>query len=131
MNRGQARNSSAEEAAHLDAVLAFYNVDRLVIGHTPGLGTVVPRFGGKVLVVDTGMASYYGSYIAALEIITNEQQAVLTTLQEGERISVPTNEADIAAYLETVAELLDEPPAPLLQAIQTLTAPAEVVSQQN
>ena len=84
-----------------------------------------------MLVVDTGMASYYGSYIAALEIITNEQQAVLTTLQEGERISVPTNDADIADYLETVAELLDEPPAPLLQAIQTLTAPAEVVGQQN
>ena len=66
------------ESAHVDATLAHYDVDRIVIGHTPGLGTIVPRFGGKVLVIDSGISDYYGGYLTSLTIegdrLINTQQ---------------------------------------------------------
>lgn len=30
------------------------------------MGTIVPRFEGRVLVIDTGLSSYYGEFRASL-----------------------------------------------------------------
>ena len=119
--RGLAQNNEATELAHLDAVLAFYEVDRIIIGHTPGLGTIVPRFGGKVIVVDSGMSDYYGGYSASLEILSKEGEAQLNTLQLEQRIPI---DSDLISYFEQVARALPNAPATLLQHIEVLKQPS-------
>jgi hypothetical protein len=115
--RGLATNEEALELAHVDAVLAFYDVDRIVVGHTPGLGTVVPRFGGKVLLIDTGISAYYGAYLGSLLIEGDD----LTTVQVGVSVSVPQGEGSLLAYYRTIAE--QQPvAASLVKLIDTLKA---------
>lgn len=86
--RGLAQNDAATELAHVDALLGFYDVDHIVIGHTPGAGVILPRFAGKVLVVDTGLSTYYGAHSASLLIEGDEMVAQ----QDGERYSIPQGE---------------------------------------
>ncbi|MEQ8313427.1 MAG: metallophosphoesterase [Gammaproteobacteria bacterium] len=121
--RGLAQGSAAEELAHVEAVLAFYEVDRIIIGHTPGLGTIVPRFGGKVLIIDSGMSDYYGGYAASLEILQTEDGSEINTLQAGERTAIPPGEEAVLDYFEHMATLLPDAPAALQQHINQLRQP--------
>ena len=105
--RGLAQNDAATEAAHVDAVLEYYDVDHIVIGHTPGLATVVPRFGGKVILIDSGMSAYYGSHRASLEITNGE----FITHQGEVELPLPISNDPLLPYLETVAEMEDGVPA--------------------
>lgn len=117
--RGLAINEETLELAHVDAVLAFYDVDRIVVGHTPGLGTIVPRFGGKVVVIDTGISAYYGAYLGSLLIEGDS----LTAIQSGVSVSVPQGEESLLPYYHAIAE--QKPVAASLQKlIDTLTMAA-------
>jgi len=118
--RGLAQGDEALESAHLDAVLAFYDVDRIVIGHTPGLGTIVPRFDGRVLVIDSGMSEYYGGYSASLEILSGAGGVSVSTIQAGERTAIMSGEGETMNYFEQIADLLPEPSPALLQHIETM-----------
>lgn len=108
--RGLATNDETLELAHVEQVLAAYDVDRIIVGHTPGMGSVVPRFAGKVLVVDAGLSAYYGGQRAAL-LLENDQAI---TLQRGSRVGVPDSAEGLLAYFEQIAKL--EPEVPALQA---------------
>jgi hypothetical protein len=100
----------------VDAVLAHYGVKRIVIGHTPTAGTVIPRFGGKVVMIDVGLASYYGGRLACL-VIENGEPYVL---HRGTRLDMPAGgSAELAAFLKRAAEL-DPPPSPLLPLVRQL-----------
>ena len=99
--RGLATNDEEVEKPHLERVLATYDVDRVVIGHTPGLGTIVPRFEGRVLVIDTGLSKSYGGFRASLLLQNNEA----TTLQREQEIPVPDSKTDLLSYFERIAEL--------------------------
>lgn len=96
--RGLASGDELIEADHVDAVLAAFDVDRIVVGHTPGLGTVVPRFGGKVLVIDTGIAEYYGSHLASLRIEGNKY----FTVQNDQKLAIPNSNEKLLEYFEQV-----------------------------
>lgn len=116
--RGLAVNAPELERAHVEQLLATYNVDRVIIAHTPGQGTVVPRFDGRVLVIDAGIAAYYGGHLASL--VLEDGQAL--TIQRGERIEVPTTDAGLLPYFQRIAEL--EPDATALQdTIRRLQSP--------
>ncbi|MEQ8955522.1 MAG: protein-tyrosine-phosphatase, partial [Gammaproteobacteria bacterium] len=115
--RGLAQHDEALESAHLDAVLAFYDADHIVIGHTPGWGTVVPRFGGKVILIDSGMSEYYGSHRASLEIDSGE----FRTRQGNNLLDLPLGDDDPLPYLQAIAEIEGNVPA-LLQLIQAYLA---------
>ncbi len=116
--RGLVNNDEQTELAHLEAILEFYDVDRLVLGHTPGLGTIRPRFGARVLIIDTGISSHYGAHLASLLI----EDDSLYTLQGGERIAIPTDQAALLPYLQQIAEL--EPGASALRVyIEALQSP--------
>lgn len=99
--RGLASTEESLEAAHVDAALARYDVDHIVVGHTPGLGTIVPRFDGKVLVIDSGISGYYGGHLASLTI----EDGQLFNTQQGQRLAIPVADADPIPYFEAVAEL--------------------------
>lgn len=116
--RGLALNEEEIEKAHLELLLATYDVDRVVVGHTPGSGTIVPRFEGRVLIIDAGLSSYYGGFRASLLL----ENGAAITLQREQRIPVPDTEAGLLSYFTRIAEL--EPDARALQArIRNLASP--------
>ena len=118
--RGLASNDEEIERAHLEQVLATFDVDRVVLGHTPGLGTIVPRFEGRVLIVDTGLSSYYGGFLASLLIENSEA----FTVQQDEKVPLPESKEGLLPYFQRIGEL--EPNARALQArINDLTAPVD------
>ncbi len=65
------------------ALLARYGAKRFVTGHTPQQDRrITVRFGGRVVLIDTGMLSYYKGRASALEIDGD----ALTAIYEGERV---------------------------------------------
>jgi hypothetical protein len=66
--RGLAQAPEEELAGHVDAVLAHLGARHMVIGHTPMREGIQPRFGGKVLLIDTGMTPSYGGRPACLVV---------------------------------------------------------------
>jgi hypothetical protein len=109
--RGLASNEESVEAAHVDAILARYEADYIVVGHTPGYGTVVPRFDSRVLLIDTGISQYYGAYLASL-LVENDQ---FFTNQRGEKIRIPESSEGLLDYYQQIAEV--EPSATNLRAL--------------
>lgn len=99
--RGMAVNDELTEQAHVDAVLNFYDVDHIVLGHTPSLSTAIPRFGGKVIVIDSGISAYYGSHLVSLVIENNE----FFTRQRGESFRIPMGDEPLLPYFKAVAEV--------------------------
>ena len=85
--RGFAEWSEEEGAPHVTNVLSSYGVERIVAGHSTQKGQISSRFGGKVLLIDTGMlTSYYpGGRPSALEIRAGE----FTAVYPNERVSLP------------------------------------------
>lgn len=59
---------SLSQSEEVDLALSTYNVDRLVIGHTPTLSGIKSTHDGKVIQIDTGIAAYYGGTQSYLEI---------------------------------------------------------------
>ena len=98
--RGLAKNPRQVELEPLINMLAFYNVRRIVIAHTPTPGLVLSRFDGRVVMIDVGMSKAYGGAMANLLI---EGDAMMA-LHRGQRIALPSN-GDFKAYLEAVARL--------------------------
>lgn len=100
--RGWARLAETPENHQaLDEVLAAFSVQRMVIAHTPLLPTVLPRFDGKILMVDVGMAKHYGSGTGVLEILPSG----LFVRHADEMVEIPTNQDKVLDYLNQVAEL--------------------------
>jgi hypothetical protein len=112
--RGLATGDEQQEADQVDAVLAAFDVDRIIIGHTPGLGTIVPRFGGKVLIIDAGIAEYYGSHLASLRIEGDNY----FTIQNGNKVLLPSNSREMIRYFEQMAQ--HEPTQALLNRLEEL-----------
>ena len=119
--RGLAQGPEEPLVEHVDALLARHGAKRIVVGHTPTIGTVMPRFNGKVLIVDVGMAEYYGKRLACLII----EDGVPYTLHRGQRIELPRDgsNAELHRYLSEVAAL-DPGSSPLTKAVQSLEAGA-------
>lgn len=118
--RGLARNPESQEQAHLENVLENYGVKRIVVGHTVTNGTVAPRFGGRVMMIDCGMAEYYGGRQACL-LVENDRAF---TIHRGEKLEIPTGDEALAPYLEKAAAL-DPQPSPLAKWLAQLKAAGE------
>jgi hypothetical protein len=85
--RGLAGGDEPSLEENAKKVLANLGVERIVIGHTVTDGTVVPRFGGKVLMIDIGLSRVYDSAgrMACLVIENDKPYA----LQRGARVELP------------------------------------------
>jgi hypothetical protein len=99
--RGLAVADETAFSATLDQILARYGASRVVVGHTPTGGVVWPRFDGRVVVNDTGIAAYYGGHGAYLEL-----SGGTATAGYGEhRLALPETAEDRLDYLRQVIEL--------------------------
>jgi hypothetical protein len=114
--RGLATDAEAALAAHVDAVLATLGVRRIVIGHTVTAGAVLPRFGGKVILIDVGLSAAYGGPPAALLIEDGRPFA----LHRGRKLALPVD-GPLLPYLEAAAAL-DPPPSPLTRLADDIRA---------
>jgi len=115
--RGLARADAAELEDHVAHVLKRYGVKRIVIGHTTTDGAVMPRFGGRVVMIDVGLGEAYGSRSACLVI----EKGAVTALHRGARFELPDDDDGLLDYL-TRAAALDPEPSPLSARIEALEA---------
>ena len=53
--RGLAQEPEAAFAPTLDSILKRMGARAIVVGHTPSVGRITPRFGGRVVQIDSGM----------------------------------------------------------------------------
>lgn len=113
--RGLAATDEALLAEHVDSVLARFGVKHIVIGHTVTAGTVMPRFDGKVIMIDVGLSASYGGPPGALII----EQGVPYTLHRGQKLALPLG-GDLLPYLRAAAAL-DPQPSKLQPLIDALT----------
>lgn len=99
--RGLAQEEEAEVFSQtLDNILNRYGARRIVVGHTPTGGVVWPRFDQRVVVNDTGIASYYGSHKGVLELTAKGETAIYAD----KRIPLPRSNEGRADYLRAVIQ---------------------------
>ena len=107
--RGLAQDTGPEMLPLVTRLTEALGIKRIVIGHTPTPGAVLPRLGGRVVAIDVGMSAYYGSHRACLVIEGDK----LYAMHRGQKIELPSGEAtDYLAYVKRVAAL--EKPTSLL-----------------
>jgi hypothetical protein len=112
--RGLALESEEAISGHVDLVLANFGVSHIVVGHTTMPGAVLPRLGGKVLLIDVGLSKAYGSRQACLVV----ERGTAVALHRGSPLKLPMNAPSeaVLAYLRSAAAL-DPTPSPLLRLI--------------
>jgi hypothetical protein len=115
--RGFAQDDEQELSGHVSAVLNHFGVKRIVIGHTPTLTTVIPRFSGAVILADVGLSKSYGGPPACLTI----ERGKPYTLHRGKQLEIPADSGKgLLDYLKAAASL-DPKPSP----IEKMIAPLE------
>jgi hypothetical protein len=107
--RGLAQDSEELMGPVVEAIMARYEAERIVVGHTPTGGVVWPRFDGRVVANDTGIAKYYGGHAAFLEI---NGEGALAGYGE-RRLALPAASDQREVYLREVIAL--NPANPQLQ----------------
>jgi hypothetical protein len=87
-------------------VLENHGAQRIVLGHTPTGGVVLPRLMGKVILNDVGLGDYYGGSRAFLLFEDGEWFGV----HWGQKINLPNgNDLALIDYLKKVAALSPNP----------------------
>ena len=103
--RGLALNDEETEAPHLEELLDGFGVARIVLGHTPTGGVVLPRFDGRVVMNDVGIGEHYGGNRAFLLFEDGQWWGV----HWGEKMKLPTDDRTLLVYLREVAALSPNP----------------------
>jgi len=102
--RGLAGLPPATPPEVVSAILDRYQARHIVIGHTPTSGIIWPRHHAGVVMVDVGMAAYYGGHIAWLEISDGK---LLAGYPDG-LLELPLHDEGRLSYLERVMEMQPE-----------------------
>ena len=116
--RGLAQGDETELDAHLSAVLKTHQAERIVVGHTPTEGAVVPRFGGKVVLIDVALSRVFDprTRMACLVIENSKPYA----LHRGVKLEL-ASDGGLLNYLKKAAAL-DPAPSSLEKRIAELEA---------
>jgi hypothetical protein len=121
--RGLAEGDQQALGMDVAAVLKKLKAERIVIGHTFTDGAITPRFGGKVLLIDIGLARIYDPLLRQeCLVIENGKPFVL---HRGTRLELPSDEGkDMLRYLKAAAAL-DPQPSSLQKRITELESKAQ------
>ncbi len=118
--RGLANGNETELDAHLDKVLKTHKVQRIAIGHTFTDGAVTPRFGGRVLLIDIGLARLYDKMLRQACLLVENGKPF--ALHRGKKLDLPADAgAEMLRYLK-LASTLDPQPSSLTKRIGELQA---------
>jgi hypothetical protein len=107
--RGLAQDVETELEPHVDQLLSLHGVSHIVIGHTTTPGAVVPRLGGKVLLIDVGLSVGYGAHPACLVV----EQGAAFALHRGQKLRLPVGDEDATVEYLRAAAALDPQPSPI------------------
>jgi hypothetical protein len=107
--RGLAREKEADARAEVDALLARHGVRHIVIGHTTTPGAIIPRFEGKILLIDVGLSRYYGARPACLVV----DRGKAWSLHRGKNLRLPVDGGPSLLEYLRAAQALDPPSSPL------------------
>lgn len=100
--RGLSTNAEDAERAHLEALMAFHGVSRIVVGHSKVTSAVLPRFDGRVLVTDIAVPNGHTDPHAFLII----EDGAPFAIHRGERVPIEASTPEAAcAYLARIAAL--------------------------
>jgi Calcineurin-like phosphoesterase len=99
-DRGLAMGAEADTAPLVDSILSAYGVSRVVIGHTPTMGAVIPRFGGKVILIDVGLSKVYNQSPACLVV----EDGKLFAMHRGVKIPLPDGR-DLSSYMKQLGDV--------------------------
>ena len=114
--RGLALAEETPLTPHVERLLEKYGARRIVVGHTVTEGAVIPRFQGKVLLIDVGLSALYGARRACL-ILEGDQ---VYALHRGRKLPLPGDSGPaLLSYLRQAAAL-DPFPSPLQEMIQQI-----------
>jgi hypothetical protein len=117
--RGLATGDELLLASHLTTTLHQLKAERIVVSHTFTDGAITPRFDGKVLLIDIGLARIYDQFIRlACLVLENGKPYVL---HNGSRLELPADGSPGAMlrYLKA-ASALDPQPSSLADRIARL-----------
>lgn len=104
--RGLALGAAVDEEPIVETALSSHDAKRIVVGHTPTLGPIVPRFGGRVILADTGITAYYGENLAFLVLEGDKAFAVYGD----KKVALPgPSSEDVLKYFETIRPLMKDP----------------------
>ena len=124
--RGLALHDEVIESEHLEKLLLNFGVRRIIVGHTVTNGVILPRFGGKVVVADVGLSSYYGDHFACLVI----EKDALYAIHRGVKVALPASEDEgLDEYYDRIAALEPENSA-VLDRIANLRAPDQEIQEE-
>lgn len=118
--RGLAQGDEMALEPHVKVVLKTHQAERIVIGHTPTEGAILPRFGGKVLLVDVGLSRVFDPRprMACLLIENGKSYA----LHRGMKLELPSDSSSgLLNYLKQAAAL-DPSPSSLGKRIAEIEA---------
>jgi hypothetical protein len=87
----------------LDAFLKNQQARHIVVGHTPQ-AAIMPRFQGRVILIDTGISAFFGGSPAYLLV----ENSKIFAVHRGTPLELPMDNAGIARYLNAAAAL--DPP---------------------
>jgi hypothetical protein len=118
--RGLSGVEPAASEETVDAILAHHHIKHIAVGHTVTSGVIWPQFGGKVIMIDTGISSAYGGHIGYLEITP---EGLVGGYPKG-KVPLPANDSELIPYLEKVIALNPGKPS-LQERLEKLRMPAE------
>jgi len=99
--RGLAQDDEKQLTPHVQSVLEHLGVTHIVIAHTPTKGMVMPRFDGKVIMIDVGLSAVYGSHNACLVV----EDGKIVALHRGNKVPLPMMPAELSRYLNQVKNI--------------------------
>jgi hypothetical protein len=94
-------------SAALDEFLNHQQAHHIVVGHTPQ-AAIIPRFQGRVIVIDVGLSAFFGGPPAYLLVENSKFYAV----HRGKQLDLPVDGRNVVQYLNAAAAL-DPPNSPL------------------
>ena len=107
---------------HVKTVLKTHQAERIVIGHTPTEGAIVPRFDGKVILIDVGLSRVFDPR-PRLDCLLIEKGKSYA-LHRGEKVELPSGSSGgLLTYLKQAAAL-DPSPSSLEKRIAEIQARA-------
>ena len=113
--------------AHLNAVLKTHQAERVVVGHTPTEGAILPRFGGKVLLIDVGLSRVFDARLRLACLLMENGKAY--ALHRGKKLELPSDSSSgLLNYLKQAAAL-DPSPSSLEKRIAEIEARAPAPAQ--
>ena len=116
--RGLAGGEPQAPLETVEAILAQHDAKHIVVGHTPTMGVIWPRYDGRVIQADVGLSGYYGGHVGYLEITP---EGLFGGYAWG-KLRLPESDDEAVAYLEEV--ITHDPSNPYLKKrLQTLTQP--------